>query len=380
MKNTLFFLLALATFSAQATIRTVNNNPAGLAQFSDIQSAIDASASGDTIYVHGSISAYGGGTVTDKKLTIIGPGINPDKATSWTARVHTIQFHNVNTSDCNGSCVMGIEFYAALNISHSGSGNTGVPVNGMKVIRNKFADGSGVNLYTGNPYGSMHMYNLFVEGNYFEGGGVGAVDNSYFTNCTFINNVFARSAAGPWYLSFISNMVLCTNVVFDHNLFYVSPTAVKTLFFSKAMNMTFKNNIFVNVDNVNTIYNGQNVLNNTFQNNLTYNCVNNSIWTFANNVDLGGNISNQNPQMGSQAAVDAGTANPLLDFSIASGPANNAGTDGKDLGVLFDETSTMNWLYGRNSRLPYVHTMNVLNSSVPAGGTLNVQINARKAK
>ncbi|MBK8683853.1 MAG: hypothetical protein IPN26_02085 [Bacteroidetes bacterium] len=144
--------------------------------------------------------------------------------------------------------------------------------------------------------------------------------------------------------------------------------------------MMFKNNIFVNVDNINTVYNGQNVMNNTFQNNLTYNCVNNSPWTFANNIDLGGNISNQNPQMGSQAAVDAGTTNPLLDFSIASGPANNTGTDGKDLGVLFDETSTMNWAYGRNSRLPYIHTMNVLNSSVPAGGTLNVQIQARKAK
>lgn len=27
----------------------------------------------------------------------------------------------------------------------------------------------------------------------------------------------------------------------------------------------------------------------------------------------------------------------------------------------------MNWLYGRNSRLPYVHTMNVLNNCACAG-------------
>ncbi|MBK8683852.1 MAG: hypothetical protein IPN26_02080 [Bacteroidetes bacterium] len=101
------------------------------------------------------------------------------------------------------------------------------------MIRNKFADGSGVTLYTANPYGSMHMYNLYVEGNYFEGGGVGGVDNAYYTNCTFINNVFSRSVNGPWYLSFISNFVNCTNVVFDHNLFYGSPTAVKTIFLVK---------------------------------------------------------------------------------------------------------------------------------------------------
>ncbi|MBK8683851.1 MAG: hypothetical protein IPN26_02075 [Bacteroidetes bacterium] len=120
MKKFIVTILIFTGLSVQATIRTVNNNPAGLAQFSDLQSAINASASGDTVYVHGSVSAYGSGTVTDKKLTIIGPGIYPDKTTSLTARVHTIQFHNVNTSDCNGSCIMGIVIYAALNISHSG--------------------------------------------------------------------------------------------------------------------------------------------------------------------------------------------------------------------------------------------------------------------
>lgn len=379
MKKFIVTILIFTGLSVQATIRTVNNNPAGLAQFSDLQSAINASASGDTVYVHGSVNSYGNVEVIDKKLTIIGPGLSPDKnGPLLTAMVNFIGIYNLNTNNSDGSALIGLHITTEARISSTGSGNSGYPVNGVKVIRNKFTNAT-LALYAANPYGSIHMYNLYVEGNYFEQSSIASASTSYyFTNCSFVNNVFARTNG---FGGSISNMNNCTNVVFDHNLFYGDQATGNRLFDNYASGLTMKNNVFVNMITNNTHPNGSySIFNIFFQNNITYNCTNNTPWNLGSNLNGGGNIDNQDPQMVAQNAINTGTFNPLLDFSIASGPANNTGTDGKDLGVLFDETSTMNWAYGRNSRLPYIHTMNVLNSSVPAGGTLNVQIQARKAK
>jgi len=372
-------MFVASSLIASATVRTVNNNPAGLAQFSDLQAAMNASSSGDTILIHGSASSYGNAEFIDKRLTIIGPGISPERdGPIVTARVNFIQVANINTGNSNGSAFIGIEFTSELRISNNGSGNVGYPVDGVKVIRNKFTNAV-LALNAGNNYGSIHMQNLFVEGNYLQSSTIASASSSYyFTNCTFINNVFARSNGFGGSLANFNN---CTNVVFDHNVFYGNQADGNRLFDNYGLGLTFKNNVFVNVNTSNTHPNGSvNIFNNYFQNNITYNCTNNSPWTVGTNLNGGGNIVNQNPLLGSQADIDAGTFNPLLDFSIPSGPANNSATDGKDMGVLFDETSTMNWAYGRNSRLPYIYSMNVLNTSVPAGGVLNIQLNARKAK
>ena len=69
-----FIVLLFAVSSANAIIRTVSNTPSTLAQFNNIQAAVDASASGDSIYVHGSPNAYAAFTITNKQLVIIGPG------------------------------------------------------------------------------------------------------------------------------------------------------------------------------------------------------------------------------------------------------------------------------------------------------------------
>ncbi|MBL7766854.1 MAG: hypothetical protein JNJ58_12210 [Chitinophagaceae bacterium] len=379
MKNFFFSLLAFTAFSAQATIRTVNNNPAGLAQFNDIQSAINASSSGDSIYVHASATNYGNADIVDKKITLIGPGISPDRSmSSLQANINFIQIVNMNSFSADGSVIMGMHITQELRVSNNGSGNVGNPVNSVRVIRNRFTNAV-LSLYVGNNYGSIIMNNLLVEGNYFQNSSVSAASSSYyFTNCTVINNVFARSNG---FGGSIENFNNCTNVVFDHNLFYGNQVDGNRLFGNSANGFSLKNNVFVNCVTHNTHPNGMAPISNIyFQNNITFNCTNNSPWNFNTNIDGGGNISQQNPQLGSQSQVDAGTYNPLLDFSITTGPANNSATDGKDMGVLFEETSTMNWAYGRNTRLPYIHTINLLNSSVPAGGTLNVQIQARKAK
>ena len=79
-----------------------------------------------------------------------------------------------------------------------------------------------------------------------------------------------------------------------------------------------------------------------------------------------------------QTAVNAGTNNPLLDFTIPAGPANNSGSDGKDIGLLYDAVGSLNWTTSRGSRLPFIFSMNITNPTIPVAGTLNVVVEARK--
>ena len=82
MKQVLFLLSMNICMNIYGTVRTVSNNPANLAQFNTIQAAVNASSSGDTVLVHGSPTRYAGFTITDKRLTIMGPGWAPLKSFS----------------------------------------------------------------------------------------------------------------------------------------------------------------------------------------------------------------------------------------------------------------------------------------------------------
>ena len=74
MKKIYFlFVLAVTTITANATIRTVNNGSVGAGQYTSVQTAVDASVAGDTIYIHGSQTTYGDVTL-NKRLVLIGAG------------------------------------------------------------------------------------------------------------------------------------------------------------------------------------------------------------------------------------------------------------------------------------------------------------------
>lgn len=372
MKTSLFILLLSVAFTSKATILTVNNNPGG-AQYTNLQNAINAASQGDTIYLHGSLTSYGDATVNDKKLVFIGPGIEPDVTPNLRASVGLLRIHNQNTTDCNGSVIMGLNILQALEIT----AGYGQPlVNYIKVIRNRFAN-SGLMLNGGPGY----IVGNLVEGNFFLNSSVNVSGGQGISNCLFINNVFCqdntRNGNTHYILSGFDNT---TNVVFDHNVFYNNGMPNVHLFFSKTKYVIFKNNIFSKLRNDWLPYNSSSeILECQFQNNLTFDCTNNTLWNLNDNIDSGGNIANQDPQMGSQTDINNGVGSSLLDFSIVSGVANNAGTDGKDLGVLFDTNTYMNWTNGRNSRLPYIKNMMLDNTTVTQGGTLHVQITTNRS-
>jgi hypothetical protein len=356
MKQFFSFILMLMALTLQATVHTVSNLPTTLAQFNNIQTAVNAAANGDTIYIHGSPNAYFAFTQTNKQLTIIGPGFLPDKNSPFTAQIPGI---TISGATCANS------EYQGLVVTSTTAINTNKPDN-LRFVRNHFL-GNSIQMLAG---GVTYTGYLF-EGNIFDNSSLDGTSGSTYQNFLFQNNSFYEN--GTVRDGNLSGFNNCINVLFDHNVWYGPATGTRNITNSSVNRfMTFSNNIFVRRS-----FNTGRVFNSTFNNNITFNAGVNNPWVNDGNVNGVGNVENQDPQMANQTAVNAGTASSISDFSIAAGPANNSGSDGKDMGFLFDAAGSLNWANSRNSRLPRIFSMNVITPTVPAGGNVTINVDAR---
>ena len=367
---TLVFVL-VALLNTNATVRTVSSNPSNLGQFSTIQAAVDASVDSDTVYVYGSPNLYAAFTISDKKITVIGPGWAPDKNLPLTAIVAGVSINNSAAGGSpDGSELQGLIFSTPVNLSAAGATNTGV--NNVRLIRCQLNSNASV---------ALSSSGFLFEGCVF----YNAIDfNSSltYTNFLFQNNLFFLQICCLSYQ--INGLTNSVNVRFDHNLFYSSNNAGGNNGFAFATNcrfLSFSNNIF------NQVNVGSSVSLSTFTNNITNNITLNSAnavsnatpWAVNSNVDGGGNVANQSPAMTDQTVINGNNGNPLLNFTIASGPANNSSSDGKDMGLLFDAVGSLNWANSTNSRLPRIFSMNITTPTVTPGGNLSVTVEARKS-
>lgn len=349
-------LVLIAPAITFATVRTVSNTSGTLAQFSTIQAAVNASSNGDTIYIQGSPNAYGTFTQTNKKLTFIGPGWSPDKSLS---QIVSIPGCTITGAACADSEYQGLIFTSTVNI------NAGKP-DSLRFIRNHF-DGNSISINQG---GVTYKGYLF-EGNWFDNSSMDATGSSTYENFLIQNNIFFENATvRDGNFGGFNNAV---NVLFDHNLWYGSGSSIRNITNGAVSRfLTFTNNIFVR-----RTFSTARVSTSTFNNNITFNCTINNPWANDGNVNAGGNIENQDPQMAAQAGVNSGDGNPIQNFTIAAGPANNTGSDGKDIGLLYDAVGSLNWTNSRNSRLPRIFFMGVTTPTVPAGGNVTINVDAR---
>jgi hypothetical protein len=355
MKHFILSMAILVCIYSNATIRTVSNNPATIAQYNTIQGAVDASVSGDSIYVHSSPDIYAAFTITNKRLIIIGPGWSPNKDLGFDAEVNGC---TITGTTCSNTEIQGMVFVGAVAI------NTNHPDN-LHFIRNRIYQ-----TFLQLLEASVAYTGYVFEGNWFDNSQVKASITSTYQNLVFQNNYFYESAnvvQGNF-----DGFTNSTNVLLNHNLWFGPNGTPRRCFNENCRFLTITNNIFVERDA--SIDNGFS----TFNNNITFNAGNNTPWASNSNIDGGGNVANQDPQMVDQASVNTGTNNPLLNFTIAAGFANNSGSDGKDMGLLYDASGSLNWTTSRASRLPYIFSMNITNPSISAGGTLNVQVQGRK--
>ncbi len=363
-------LTLILTISVFATVRTVSSNPSNLGQFNTIQAAIDASADSDTVYVYGSPNVYPAFTISDKKITVIGPGWAPDKNLPLQAIVVGVTINNSAAGGSpDGSELQGLVFSSTVILSQSGGTNTGT--NNIRIIRCQFNNSINVDLSSSG---------FLFEGCYFNYV-ISFSTSQTYQNVLFQNNVFFFTAC--CISNQISGLANSVNVRFDHNLFYSSNNAGGsnvTIFSASCRFLTFSNNVFNQASAGST---NLSTFNNNITNNATLNTANvtanNTPWAVNGNVDGGGNVANQSPLMVDQTVINGSTSNPLLNFTIASGPANNTGSDGKDMGLLFDATGSLNWNNSRNSRLPRIFSMNITTPTVTPGGNLSVTVEARKS-
>jgi hypothetical protein len=116
-----------------------------------------------------------------------------------------------------------------------------------------------------------------------------------------------------------------------------------------------------------------------FNNNIIYNAgggTMTAIGSIGNGVTGSNNIMNQNPQFTNFTASDNYTIAENYDLAAGS-PGNNAGTDGTDIGLYGANYNWENRKYPK--AFPHQEIFNVINSSVPQGTPVNVQLKARKA-
>lgn len=367
MKTKKLFLatIFLLAFYAKAAVITVSNNPNSPGQYTDLQTAIDAAAPNDILYVHGSATAYGNVSIT-KLLTIIGAGAMPNKILQLPTSITGITFgYNApGTSNGSGSSVYGCEISSiSLGTFTSGAGTFGIANLTIKRNRIGLIQTLGGGFYSNyviqhNIIGSISggkMSNAIISNNVI--GVINAIDPTPAVSALVSNNIIYSS---------LSNNKQC---VFSNNVFLMAPAFIG-------------NNIF-----------------NTFTKNMFYLGGPTPAYTQATfettQNSFSGNLYNQDPlftnaNTAGQPLQQYGYANPsagpFINYNLtATSPGKNYGTDGTDVGIHGGTTpypqgvlTDSRFRYFPMPAIPQMLEMSILNSAIPQNGTLNVNFTARK--
>jgi hypothetical protein len=199
------------------------------------------------------------------------------------------------------------------------------------------------------------------------------------TGLLITNNIFNDDASFTTYHTNILGPG--TGLTIKNNLF--TKPGIGFLAMAGFTNSTIENNIFFSREPVTS---NADVQTSTFNNNLTYNVS----WTtlpFGTNVGSG-NI-NSDPQfyispVGFDFSMTTNNSSPgAYNWRLQpSSPAKNAGTDGTDIGPTGGASPMYVYpapypLTGEPA-VPQVQSVALPVSSVPSGGTLNIQVKARK--
>jgi|GEM_PF-5830630 len=338
MKKVFFLLItAIAFYNLNATVRTVNN--LGGAQFFDIESAINASSPGDTIYITGSPIEYVPPSSAKNGLTFIGPGFNPDKQNPHTASTYGRWLVG------NSNTFIGLSLRNFAFNPNSG----GDRIEGLVVKRCYIHDDLGI---SGCGYYSSVLYESCVV-----------------VNATLLHSNTFCPTASPVYSATVRNCLfynanlygavsVVLNVLVDHNVFIkTSPGSIISPSPGGAQ-INFTNNIFSN----STATNGG------------AGCIYNNNFSTLENLNINGgtnNLQGSNPQF-----VNAlgGSFSFSHDYHLAVGsPCIGTGTSGEDMGI-YAGANPMVWQ--GFPPIPQMNYMNLIGTQVLQGGSLNVSFQA----
>jgi hypothetical protein len=371
MKTNLFlavFTLTAFFFNLNAAVLTVSNNPQIPAQYTDAQTAYNAAANGDVLYLHGTAFVYNlsmgyqtdgnPSVITSKKVRMVGPGFNPTGQNNQTARLNLNIFPSSESAMDNIS-IEGIEINNVGIYSYDVGGNGNYAVNNLQLTRCAIRGGIGyqydpktsplnpsINIvqsviyYGGSlPNEGVSIYNSLVF--------AGNVDNAYVKNCT----MFGTSNTGCYLgFSFIANSVF-ENCIFKTIVPNCWPSGTP-------------------LNSTSTIYNR-------------------CLFDYDQSTGSGDNSYNSclfatNPGFVDDTHTD-GIINPIPDFisnfdlRLATGSAAlTAGAGSTPIGVTGGDFPFTNPKTQGSTTLPQMNTLTISSTSVQQNGSINVSFQAAK--
>ena len=352
-----FTVIASLSFSwAQPTIYTADINPGaigGVNVFTGptaLADAIAAASDDDIIHVVRSSLDYGTTTI-DKRLNILGIGLNPDTDGNERSVVSTV---NIADPLASGTRISGLHITTILNLGGTAGVLSNLLIENSKIKEIK---------HTSN---ATSLTNLIIRNN-------------------VLDNPGGSSETIHLILNFHSNVIIANNVIYgtpnngegritanngtsvENNLF-ISGEELDAAFENFHGN-TVKNNIFVGIG----VSNITGITNNTFEYNLSYNCGSRCNFPSTSGNTKTGNLQNVNPLMANvpnNYGIDFSIFDPTLD-TVTPSLAIGAGEGGTDMGV-FGGAAPMK-LSG--TLIPLIQSL-TLPSMILKGTDLPVQIKA----
>ncbi len=345
LKYALLSSFVISSHFLVGKVITVNNSDTKIAQYSDLQTAIDNSGLDDTIYVHPSPNPYNGGSQgvnINRRLTIIGGGYAPTETQyGWSTVIPQLNLDSVPSDPISGN-----KF----------------PISGTKIIGchiSSWLDYYISDYKTDITVERCMIANLQVRGIRYKITNciIGSIDVNNFSSLVFSNNLVGSVGQ--------SNK---STVIFTNNIFYPRSGAAT---FGTVSYANFSNNIFYSNNPTPSDYC-------TFNNNFLVHSV--VLPVLPNGTNTGaGNFSNINPQFkaGNLPASIALGDLPKYDWSlVTSSKGIKGGTDGTDIGI-YGGAYPMPNLTGA-STLPQITRMDLFNSVLPKTDKLKVSFKARK--
>ena len=366
MKFGVLFAISFTALNTFATIRTVSNNVNSPGQYTDLQAAITAAVSNDTIYIHRSDLNYGTVTI-DKPLTMIGEGALPNKQIQLSTNVsYNVQIQTINlsygtfpiTTNASGSKFYGLSV-VSLNIN---ANSFGAGINNLVFNRNKI-----IVMYLSSTHSNVILTQNNISSLSGTSGSSGALINSVISNnlISSFNPITSQGSNNIISNNIFQNTFTARGAVVSNNIFYYTGTmSISTIL------CTFSNNLFYGTNPV----------------------VGTSIISGTNTGT--GNLFNVDPQFTTPSSVSIvldytytnPTVGPFADFHLLSSSLGvNYGTDGTSIGIYGGNYS---WIDGSTTdsryryfpmpnQVPHMIQMDISNPSLPINGTLNVNFNAK---
>lgn len=357
MKKAFLLLIVCCGLGFQSHSAVINVSNAATAPvnpphtYNNLQTAIDAAADGDSLYVHGTNIDYGATTINNKTLVLIGAGYGNNLQSNFQQKTFIQSITFAGFSGVKSVVLVGLFIPGEISTASSAGPVNNLLIERCAIMRLSSASNNltirqslleavdGGSIFQPTVTGNALVQNSVLSG-IITGGSVNSSlwENNIFKKAEYY---YGRGSVGPY-----NGTAIFINNIFNsgYNL------AVN--------NCTFNYNIFMAV-----------------------NSLNNS--GYGGNSGIG-NIMNTDPQfenngyVGSHASIGKENYCTVVDYRLAAGsPCIGAGVGGTDMGIYggvnaLPATATLNGV----PAMPRITEMNLQNVSVSPSGSLNVQIKA----